>query len=111
MVSRSISASATKIAFWRMIRLEVSRSATTQPLPMATTSADRIRAAVITSIRVKPRWPFRRSLQRIALADAFQPVEEDGIAAGSAVAPVGLRRIAIDHGATFAAGEARRSRL
>src|SRR3569833_53050 len=110
-VSRSISASATKIAFWRVIRLEVSRSATTQPLPMDTTSADRIRAAVITSIRLKPRWPLRRSLQRIALADAFQPVEDDGVCAGGAVAPVGRRRIAIDHGAAFAACLARGGRL
>src|SRR3954470_22601536 len=101
MVSRSISASAMKIAFWRVIRLAVSRSATTQPLPIAAMSADRISEAVITSIRLKPRWLRARLLERMAFADAFEPAEEYGVGARRAVAPVGRRRIAIDHHAAL----------
>src|SRR6185312_13123263 len=100
-----------KMAFWRVISALVSRSATTQPLPIATISAERIIEAVITSIRVKPRCFFTRSLQRMALAETVQPVEGDRIRAGRAVAPVGRRRIAIDHHPALAGGEARARRL
>src|SRR3954470_10393676 len=94
------------MAFWRVTRLETSRSATSQPLPTPITMPDRIRAAVITSMREKPRWPFRRVLgrllQHIALADAVHPAIGHRAGAGGAVTPVRRRRIAIHHNLAFA---------